>query len=488
MAAYALVIDDTNYTDLAEDRFHISAPQNGPATLDLTLWGDSVGELAAVTFDQEVVITENGVPIFGGNIIRPRIEGIAGKTTIGVQLSITANDFNKLASRTHIGIESGHVDAGTLKHALESIVTWIPDVTLAPDQVDGPTIEAYDQFVLTPQEALDYLTQVTGYIWRIEFELSIIPDDPFTIRTLRMFEPGSLAAPFDIDEGTFGGVVVEGDVTVELKRDDYANRLLVFGNGVTKILQDDDAVDDFGPWELVVNAPDITTQEALDALATSMLAAHLVTLKEVRYLTLLTGIEPGMTQTITLPSRGISDTFLVTEVNTDYSGGLARRTVTAIEGTVYRNGWRENTKAWIGGGGTTVSGSGGSGGSVSTTTRYAYPLGGSASDFVSSPVPTWVDAAPNAVQISTVARGTTSATIVAQLRALTPGVSVQARLFDLSEGPSGAAVPGVSAVVTNTEWQTVTWTVTLNPGSHYVRLQLLPGTANEGVSAVGYLE
>ena len=32
------------------------------------------------------------------------------------------------------------------------------------------------------------------------------------------------------------------------------------------------------------------------------------------------------------------------------------------------------------------------------------------------------------------------------------------------------------------------WTVTVNAGSHYYGLQLLPGTANEPVGAIGYLE
>ena len=62
---------------------------------------------------------------------------------------------------------------------------------------------------------------------------------------------------------------------------------------------------------------------------------------------------------------------------------------------------------------------------------------------------------------------------------------MRARLYDYT---AAAACPETSSLVTSTTWETVTWTVTLNAGSHYYGLQLLPGAADEDVAAVAYLE
>jgi hypothetical protein len=465
MAVYALTINGVPVTDMTEAEWHISAPQNGAATLDCQFWADE--EAGLPTFDDDVILTEDGVPIFGGNILRPRISGIAGKGTVEVIAAVTAVDFNQLASRRYIGPTD--IPEGTLKAALVVIVPWIPGVTLDPTQMDGPVIATFSPTFWKAQEALDYLTQATGYLWRIDAS-----------KVLKMVVPGTVIAPFDVLEGDESSF---GDITVEPKRDDYANRVFVSTPTFGATAEDPSAYTE--PWELFVEA-ELADLAAAQNLADMILAAKLPVLKQIQYTTLEMGLEVGMSQMVILPSRGIANAFLITEINTDYVGGLARRTVTAIEGLVYRTGWRENTRNLFGGGGhVTYGAGGGGGGGGSTNTRYAYPLGGAEGIFVSSPVPTWVDATPNAVQVSTVARGTTSATVVAQLRALDPGVSVQARLFDVSDG---VALPGVSAVVTSTEWQTVTWTVTLNPGAHFVKLQVLSGVAGAGVAAVGYLE
>jgi hypothetical protein len=90
------------------------------------------------------------------------------------------------------------------------------------------------------------------------------------------------------------------------------------------------------------------------------------------------------------------------------------------------------------------------------------------------------------VQINTVPRGTTAGTVVVRLRAFSAGVSVKARLYDVTDS---VACAGESAPVTSTSWQTVTFSTTLTSGSHFYELQLLPGAANEDVFAAGgYVE
>ena len=88
------------------------------------------------------------------------------------------------------------------------------------------------------------------------------------------------------------------------------------------------------------------------------------------------------------------------------------------------------------------------------------------------------------VSIDTVPRGTLSADVTVQLRALDAGVTVKARLYDVT---AAAACPGTSSTVTSTSWTTVTFTATLTAGSHRYKLQVLPGSANADVGAIGYL-
>ena len=240
----------------------------------------------------------------------------------------------------------------------------------------------------------------------------------------------------------------------------------------------------FGRWELLVQSPD-ATQDVCDALAAQILLVKLVTLKEVSYTTDVLGLSAGQSQTIVASSRGINNTFLLTQVNTDYQGGVAFRRVSATEGLVYHAGWRELTRDLFGGGGGVGVVGGGGGGGGSSTQRYAYFFGASGDAFVESATPTWVAAGPMVVQVNTVQRASTQIAMTVQLRALSAGISVQARIFDVT---AGTPCTGLSAVITSTSWQTAQWVVTLNPGSHLYRLELLPGAANEPVGAIGYGE
>lgn len=474
MATLALTIGGVAYTlgsslyDVSTS-WSISAPANGPARLTCTAVADSVGNIPQI--DQEIILTADGTPIFGGFIGEPKISGVNGHPTDAVQADISALDYNTLPARRYLF--SVVIPAGTLKAALTAILPYIAGVTLDAAQVDGPTLPALTFSAWTAEQALNHLTQQSGgWVWRINAS-----------KVLSMKTPGSVAAPFNLAAGDGNQ---NGDVTVETIRQvkEYGNAVTVLGNGVYGSATNATEIGLHGQWDLVVNAPDVSTTPDANALAASVLAASTILLKQVSYSTDVGGLQPGMTQTINLPTRGVNNTFLITDVKTVGRGALVTYDITAIEGVVYKTGWREDVKSWGGGSSgnsVTLPGSGGASGS----TRYAYFLGGSGVDFVQDPTPTWVAASPIQVQINTVPRGTISATVTAQVRALSAGVSVRARLYDYT---SGAACPELSAIVTSTSWQTVTWTVTLNAGSHYYGLQLLPGAANEDVGAVGYVE
>ena len=454
--------------------WRITAPANGIGTMQfevISLDGSYVPGR-----DAEVIFTEDGVRIFGGTVYTVRERGLANEPVTRLVSEVSAQDFNALAARYYMGAV---IPAGTLKEALEQVLPHLTGVTLDPAQVDGPALPDLnfsDAWLV--QAILDQLATLTGYVWEIDYD-----------QVLRMFVPGTLTAPFNITAGD-GSIV--GDVTSEPSVVKYANQIIVWGGGVQSIAEDLAEIALHGQWQMVVKAPDATTQAEVDALSAAVLAASLPFAKKITYETYGRGLLPGQTQTINIPQRHLNNTFLLTDVESRgmearAAAYLVRRSVSAIEGVVYQTGWRETIKSWGGsGGGLTLPSLAGGTGGVSSA-RFAYFLGGSGLDFVQSPTPTWVAASPILVQLNTVARGSSLALVTARLRALDAGVSVQARLFDYTDM---VVCPGVSALVTSTSWSTPPpqFTVTLTAGSHFYGLQLLPGTANAEVGSVAYVE
>ena len=440
---------------------------NGIGSMQFDVVSDDGSYVPAL--DAEVILTEDGTRIFGGTITGVAERGFSSSPGTAITSDIAALDFNALATRRYFGEPIGAI---TLKAALTQILPYLAGVTLHASQVDGPTLPAMQYSVWKISDLLDLFTTLTGYVWRVDY-----------LKVLRMFVPGSQAAPFNLAAGD--GLTV-GDVRVERIRDKYANKAIVFGSqGIYEFSADVGEIATYGYWEIVVFSPDTTTSAQALALSAAVLAASLPVVKRLTYDTHNAGLVAGHTQTINLPTRHVNNTFLVTDIQTRMVGaGPALRTVTASEGVVYQTGWRETIKEWgVGGslGGVVAPGVG----SAGAMARFAYFLGGSGVDAIHSATPTWVPASPIEVQINTVPRGTLAALVVVRLRALSAGVSVKARLFDVTTATPCA---GESALVTSTTFQTVTFTSTLTAGSHLYRLELLPGAANEPVSAVGYVE
>lgn len=435
--------------------------------------------------DEEVRFVQDGEVLFAGLIISARERGADGMPIEAITTEITANDYKALAARRYV---NETIPAGsTLKEALEIIVPYIPGATLDPAQVDGPTLEELPYAYVRTEEVLNELTLASdGYIWDV--------DDN---KVLSMIEPGTIAAPFNLIEANQDAI---GDVWVDPKRDsNYANRIIV--RNATLAVEEEDAAEilDHGEWEAVYQSADTLTEDAMQALAVSILARSTPILKELEYTVDTMSLVPGMTQLINLPSRHVNNTFLITEVNIRPAPDSFDMwsTVLAIEGLVYQTGWRETYRRWNGGGTRSVNGVEVGGGGVAPQ-RYAYPLGGSGQEAVESSVPDWVPVAGGPaigggsykVQINTVPRGTTAATVTVQLKVLDVGNTVQARLYDVTDdapvtGPGG----GLSGVVTATDWELVTFGVTLTPGSHIYELQLLSGLADSPVmGSGGYVE
>ncbi len=430
--------------------------------------------------DDEVLLADGATSYFGGFVVKTSEAGLGGYGVTPIVTMVTAESFDQYADRRYAWLT---VAAGNLRAALTAYLAgaWIDAaVTLDAAQADGPALPALTYSEIKGSDLLnDLMTQSGGYVWRIDAD-----------KKLKMFLPNTEAAPFNI---TVPNCKAIGDVTVEPTRLNYANRIVIHTeNGLLWASAVDAAeVLAHGYWESVYTAPDETSQAALQAMADMILARSTPILKTVKYYTQTPGLAPGQTQTITLATRNVNNTFLITEVITrDVGPTVLGYDVTAIEGTAYQTGWRETwKKAFSGSSAGVVSGGGGG----APVTRMIYPLA-TGVDSVQSPTPTWVPATGGStdlgkgriqVQIDTVARGTTAATVKARLRALDAGVSVQARLYDVTDS---VACAGVSSVETSVDGVNVTFAVTLTAGNHWYELQLLPGTANKDAQVSAYLE
>ena len=124
---------------ILHDSLSIQATINGRDRLSATLPLPTV----APDVRQEIVVTYDGVRIFGGLIDTVTERAATSKTDVPSQLyAITAADFNAIADWRYIDGISG--PAETLKYALTALVAYMPGVTLNPAQVDGPGAAATD--------------------------------------------------------------------------------------------------------------------------------------------------------------------------------------------------------------------------------------------------------------------------------------------------------------------------------------------------------
>lgn len=363
--------------------------------------------------DDDVIITEDGIRIFGGLIDKPTEEGRGGEGLTPIVTTISAVDYNVYADRVFVTEE---IPAGTLKAALLILEPYLTDfgVSLDAGQVNGPALPALSYESRKMRDVLDELSALSaGYIWDIDYN-----------KSLEMTAPTAVAAPFNI--AAHDGLVM-GDITAEPSRTDYANYIILYaGTGQREVTDDfvGDAVTTtfalnytlfsnrgyvtnggvnepigvttppYWTYDAVTNsitrssAPAnlsaisitytaqfplrvianggaalanrvqkvIAAETVFDltvaqALADSYLDRDSATPKTVRYTTApnVSGIHPGQTQTITVPTRNLSGSFLITDVQIVNVGGVkVHRIVTAVGNDRIPATWRDTVRAWTG--------------------------------------------------------------------------------------------------------------------------------------------
>jgi hypothetical protein len=422
--------------------------------------------------DEEVILTESGTRIFGGNITRAEESGLAPPKATSIITAVEASDFNALTDRRLY--TTFLLTTPTLKAALQDIVTFIPGATLDAGQVTGPTLPDLIYFARPVRDVLNDLTVLSGgYLWEVDYN-----------KVLRMYLPGTYAAPFSVTEANRNAI---GDVLVEPTRDGFANVVLVKNATLQQVAFDAGDIATHGYWEVVYTAPDEALDDALLAMATMILARSLIIRKSVRYHTLGLGVHPGQTQTITFASRNINNTFLVTDVrirDLQTKNQELDHEVTALEGTTYHTGWQEQWRLMRG---TTTTGGGAIAGTGSptggSTGTAVYWLGGSAVEAVQTTASAWIPASSIQVSLDTVTLGVTSGTVSVQLRA--DSGTVTARLRNVSDSTTAGTSSAASGA---TFGAPITFAVTLTAGTKLYRLELSPSVSNVDIAGMGYVQ
>ncbi len=543
--------------DIRSGTFRISSSINARDTMSFEIVSEN--GTYRPTFGDEVVYTWNTTRLFAGLIDTPTEQGLfathGGRPLVN---GVNSVDFNEYAEWRYV---DGIIPAGTLKDALLVIVAYLAPygVTLDPAQVTGPSVPLLYLPTRKLRDVMDELSVTTGYVWEIDYN-----------KIMRMFPPGSQAAPFNIVPASDPTVLV-GDVAVEHDHSNYANRVIVLagegtrdrtdtftGDGSTRVFvllasvnghpvvlvngvsvpvgihgvdtdlewtyrASDNAVVQLAdappgtPHAALTGADTLTVtyagnhpfraqaddvaQQALrglrersvpeknvyerdqaQALADGYLAQFIITYQRVSYATRRRGLRKGQTQTITIPARNVSGTFLITDVDTtDTVGNAFHYTVRAVGGLTIPPSWRDFYKGWGGGRSGTASPavSGGTGGTAVVLSSPAS-LGGSRNTS-SAPNPAAWTPVPDYVPFT--AQASFGGRVRADLFARNAGVTATCRLYNVTD----AAVVAVSSGVTSQTATEVTFLVGLTLGKKY-RLEVISSGNGEGVFCIGVLE
>jgi hypothetical protein len=203
--------------DVKEGSLRISQTANGRATASFTVI--SIDRSWRPNLRDEVIMSEDSSVIFGGVIERITEKGTFKGSHPGIQLVISAVDYNVYAERRYV---AETIPAGTLKAALQAIEPYLATygVTLDAGQVNGPNLPdlVYDYVRL--DEVLNQFATLTAdfgepYVWDINAS-----------RELSMFQPSTVAAPFNLVGNDLPEVI--GDIEVDTQLNPgYANKIII---------------------------------------------------------------------------------------------------------------------------------------------------------------------------------------------------------------------------------------------------------------------
>jgi hypothetical protein len=239
--------------------------------------------------------------------------------------------------------------------------------------------------------------------------------------------------------------------------------------------------------EQILTMPDVLDKDQADEIAQGILDQRSPDSQTVNVHTRTEGFSPGQSVTMDFTARGgVSGTYLVTQVKTEIRYDEVRHYFLTLTGaSAYRGSYLDQWRDLTGGGASSAiavvsgvsSGSTGGGGSVLAAPVY---LGGSRSVSIAADTAAYT---PVVDYVSYHATASFTGRVRAVVRARDSGVSVTARLYDVT----GAASAGAGSAVTATTETDSTFLVTIT-GGHEYRLEILSSGDGKGVYGLGQLE
>lgn len=242
--------------------------------------------------------------------------------------------------------------------------------------------------------------------------------------------------------------------------------------------------DDTGATPVVTRyyeQPDITDPIAANAMLAGLLAKASVMPQEIEFETLTHGFAPGQVIGIVLDDLALNTRGFIFEVEAKAQEGHWLYTVKVNTAAINRTSLDTFRAFTASGGGVHSTFTGGVNTSVILTGTMQVPLGGSANQSQAPASGTWVDVVDPTFFVAKI--DVTGAIVRLSIRARNAGVTVTARLWNVTAG--SAAVTG--ADVTSTTEVTQTLTANLLTGNRYV-LQVKNNASGEGIYCYGTLE
>ena len=181
-----------------------------------------------IALEDEIILTLDAVRLFRGTVARAKLRGASGAGGDGndsIVWEVLANDSSwPLDYRV---LTETIADGTTLKAALEQLMVYVPELTLAAGQDTGPNMP---EIVFTRTKARDAFNRLISE--------AVAADAPgWFLRIthteeLEAVAPGASPAAWDLVEGDGSEC---GDLESDDRReDDYATRVIVEGGIVTQ--------------------------------------------------------------------------------------------------------------------------------------------------------------------------------------------------------------------------------------------------------------
>ena len=196
-----------------------------------TLSGDVLSQAGTYSpdIDDDIVIVEDGVTIFGGLIATAERRGFEGPNNTALVTHITARDYKDVLTVIFATLD---LAADTVKSHLAYLIAntsiTTHGISLAAGQVDGPTVGPFSFHKKRFDECLADISAATAAVGDQYFATISYA------KKLEMYIPGTSSAPSDLIEADDS--IEVGDLTIEPQRTQYANILYGFFGQGTKDL------------------------------------------------------------------------------------------------------------------------------------------------------------------------------------------------------------------------------------------------------------